>query len=186
VNAAKGRPPGQAVGLSLDRVDRVAPFLDLDEESLALAEWLCDTAGVSLFVPARPDPPEWLSPAVADGVAFFTATPWLPGPDRLLAEVGAVYMSSANITSTAPALTADTAAAAFGATLLVLDGDPWRDPDRRHGSTSILRLDGQGQLAVARTGINDLGEEPTAYVDRLRRAWDRRLTGSGRASPPGD
>ena len=68
-----------------------------------------------------------LSPAISDGLVFFTCTSWLPGIAPIIVSFGHLYMSSANITGGRSATTAAEAGLAFGDNLVVLDEDPYRD-----------------------------------------------------------
>jgi len=173
VNAAKGRPANQPAGLSVTGIDVVAPYLDLAESVLPMARWLGESELVSLLAPVRPGGPGWLSPAVSGGMLFFTSMPWLPGITKIIAEFGHLYMSSANLTGTQPAVTAAEAGEAFGDRLVVLDGDQMRDASRPHGSTTIVRISSQGDLAVARSGISNLafGDDLAGYADDLAGRW---------------
>src|SRR5579859_7406227 len=78
VNTAKGRPASQLAGVSVAKIDLIAPYLDLADGVLPMARWLCESEMVSLLVPVRAGAPSWLSPAISDGMVFFTSTPWLP------------------------------------------------------------------------------------------------------------
>lgn len=178
VNLAKGRPADQPVGISLADLGTIAPFLALADEVLPLVRWLCEDEMVSVLAPVREDVPAWLRPAVANGSAFFTATPWEPELGGVLAELERIYMSSANVTSTAPAVSAAQAAAAFGDEVLVLDGDRQRDLSRPHGSTAMVRVETGGELSVARPGISSaaFGDDLPGYAADLSRRW--RLAGS--------
>ncbi|MGQ4515625.1 Sua5/YciO/YrdC/YwlC family protein [Streptomyces sp. DW26H14] len=173
VNTAKGRPAGQSVGLSVADLDVIAPFLDVAEEVLPLVRWLCEAELVSVLAPVRAGAPAWLEPAVSQGSVFFTATPWVPELGGVIAELTYVYMSSANVTATAPAVTAAQAAEAFGDGVLVLDGDRARDLSTPHGSTAMVRVTADGELSVARSGINNaaFGEDLAGYATDLSRRW---------------
>jgi len=172
VNAAKGRPANQPAGLSVTDIDVVAPYLDLAKSVLPMARWLGESELVSLLAPVRPGGPGWLSPAISGGMLFFTSMPWLPGITKIIGEFGHLYMSSANLTGTQPVATAGEAEAAFGDRLVVLDGDQMRDASR-HGSTTMIRISSQGDLAVARSGINNLafGDDLAGYADDLAARW---------------
>jgi L-threonylcarbamoyladenylate synthase len=173
VNTAKKRPASQPVGVSVADIEVIAPYLDLTTDALLLARWLCESELVSLLVPARPEPPGWLTPAISDGMVFFTAVPWLPELVTIIAKFGRLYMSSANTTGEPSATTAAAAGRAFGDDLVVLDGDPMRDQSRRHGSTTMVRMNRAGDLTVARAGINNsaFGTDLNAYADDLSRRW---------------
>jgi tRNA A37 threonylcarbamoyladenosine synthetase subunit TsaC/SUA5/YrdC len=104
---------------------------------------------------------------------FFTSTPWLDQTATIIDTFGYLYMSSANITGGASATTAAAAGQAFGDKLIVLDGDPWRDPTRLHGSTTMVRLSRDGDVAVARPGITSaaFGADLEAYANNLSQRW---------------
>jgi L-threonylcarbamoyladenylate synthase len=176
VNAAKGRPAGQPTGLSVTGIDVVAPYLDIAQGVLPMARWLGESEMVSLLAPARPGDPGWLSPAISGGMLFFASMPWLAGIDKIIAEFGHLYMSSANRTGGHPAITAAEAQEALGGQLLVLDGDPQRDASRPHGSTTMVRISSNGDLAVARSGINNLpfGDDLAGYAADLATRWRAR------------
>ncbi|HWG23795.1 Sua5/YciO/YrdC/YwlC family protein [Actinospica sp.] len=178
VNAAKGRPASQPAGVGVADMAVIAPYLDLCEDLVSMAGWLCGSELVSLLAPIRPDPPEWLSPAISDGMAFFTSTPWLPALSSIIAEFGYLYMSSANITGSGSATSAAEAGRAFGERLVVLDGDAFRDPSRTHGSTTMVRVSRDGELTVARPGINNVafGADLTGYAAELSRRWEQHRT----------
>ncbi|GAA1877056.1 hypothetical protein GCM10009753_00020 [Streptantibioticus ferralitis] len=78
VNTAKQRPASQPVGVSVADFDVLAAYLEVDEDVLPLARWLCESELVSLLAPIRRSAPDWLGPAASDGMVFFTAAPWLP------------------------------------------------------------------------------------------------------------
>jgi L-threonylcarbamoyladenylate synthase len=173
VNAAKGRPATQLVGLNVADIDVIAAYLDLGPGVLPMARWLGETELVSLLAPVRPDRPGWLSPAISDGMMLFTSAPWLPRIATIIASFEYLYMSSANITGGQSATTAAEAGRAFGDNLIVLDGDPYRNPSRPHGSTTMVRISRAGDLAVARPGINNaaFGTDLAGYADDLSARW---------------
>jgi tRNA A37 threonylcarbamoyladenosine synthetase subunit TsaC/SUA5/YrdC len=176
VNAAKGRPANQPAGLSVADLDVVAPYLDVAEVMLPMARWLSEHELVSLLVPVRPAGPGWLSPATVNGLLAFTCAPWLPVIAKIIAEFGRLYVSSANLTGGQSATTAAEAGQAFGDRLVVLDGDPLRDQSRPHGSTTMLQVNRDGDLAVVRPGINNqaFGEDLTGYAADLAARWRAR------------
>jgi L-threonylcarbamoyladenylate synthase len=177
VNTAKGRPAGQPVGLSVADLDVVAPYLAVAEATTSQLRWLNESETVSVLVPVAEPTPAWMAPAIQDGWVFFTAAPWRADLADLLGEFGSVFMSSANATGGATAVTAGQAGAAFGEQVLVLDGDADRDPTTEHGSTTMLRVGATGDVAVARSGVHDaaFGGGPEAYAEDLRRRWDARV-----------
>jgi L-threonylcarbamoyladenylate synthase len=182
VNTAKGRPADQPAGLSVADLDVVAPYLDVADGVLAMARWLCESELVSLLVPVRPGGPGWLSPATAEGMLGFTSAPWLPDIAKIITEFGHLYVSSANRAGGRPATTAAEAGQAFGDRLVVLDGDPLRDRSGPHGSTTIVRVSRDGDLAVARPGINDqvFGQGLKDYAAYLAARWRARGLSSTR------
>jgi tRNA A37 threonylcarbamoyladenosine synthetase subunit TsaC/SUA5/YrdC len=173
VNTAKGRPANQPAGISVADIDVVAPYLHVADGVLPMARWLGESELVSLLVPVRPGTPGWLAPAISDGMLFFTSTPWLDKAAAIIATFGHLYMSSANMTGGQSATTAAAAGQAFGDKLIVLDGDAWRDQTRPHGSTTMVRLGRNGDLAVARPGINSaaFGADLDAYASDLSQRW---------------
>jgi tRNA A37 threonylcarbamoyladenosine synthetase subunit TsaC/SUA5/YrdC len=173
VNTAKKRPASQPVGVSVADIEMVALYLDLAAGTLALARWLCESELVSLLAPVGPDTPGWLTPAVSGGMLFFTSTPWLDRAATIIATFGHLYMSSANLTGGQSATTADAAGRAFGDELIVLDGDAWRDQARPQGSTTMVALTRDGDLTVARPGINSaaFGADQDAYAADLSQRW---------------
>ncbi|GAA2143186.1 hypothetical protein GCM10009760_29200 [Kitasatospora kazusensis] len=178
VNAAKGRPLGQAVALwahdpaVLAALDGV---LDLAPGPAALAHRLLTEERVTLLVPLRSDvqPPPWLAPAALDGWTLLFGARWTP-LRPVLAEHPVLYVSSANRTGHAPAATAAEATAMFDATVPVLgcaslpgaDRDPAEPP---RSATTTLRLHPDGRLDLHRRGAQDRGH-PNAdrYLARLR------------------
>jgi tRNA A37 threonylcarbamoyladenosine synthetase subunit TsaC/SUA5/YrdC len=173
VNTAKERPASQPVGVSVADIEILAPYLDIAAGVLPLARWLCESELVSLLAPVRPGPPDWLAPAISDDMLFFTSTPWLDRAATIIATFGHLYMSSANMTGGPSATTAAAAGQAFGDKLIVLDGDPWRDQTRPQGSTTMVALTRDGDLAVARPGINNaaFGADLDGYATDLSRRW---------------
>lgn len=172
VNTAKQRPASQPVGVSVADIEAVAPYLDLAAGTLPLVRWLCESELVSLLVPVRPGTPGWLAPAISGGMVFFTSTPWLDKTATIIDTFGYLYMSSANRTGRQSATTATAAGQAFDK-LIVLDGDAWRDQTRPHGSTAMVRLSRDGELAVVRPGISSsaFGADLDAYANDLSRRW---------------
>src|ERR1700727_80310 len=148
VNTAKDRPATQSVGVSVADMDVIAPYLGLAEGVRPMARWLCESELVSLMVPVGPGVPGWLSPAISDGMVFFSATPWLPELAKVIATFGHLYVSSANTTGERSATTAAQVGRSFGDDLLVLDGDAYRDQSRPHGSTTIVRMTEAGDLSA--------------------------------------
>jgi tRNA A37 threonylcarbamoyladenosine synthetase subunit TsaC/SUA5/YrdC len=173
VNTAKSRPASQLAGASVAKIDVIAPYLDLADDVLPMARWLCEYELVSLLVPVQPGAPGWLSPAISDGMVFFTCTPWLPGLATIIGTFGHLYVSSANTTGERSATTVAEVRQAFGDALLVLDGDAYRDQSRPHGSTTMVRMTRAGDLAVARPGINNeaFGPGLDTYASDLARRW---------------
>ncbi|MCD2191991.1 Sua5/YciO/YrdC/YwlC family protein [Actinomycetospora endophytica] len=173
VNTTKGRAADQPVGLSVRDLDVLDRHLAVTETATAQLRWLVGSETVSVLVPVADPVPDWLAPAVRDGWVFFTAAPWRPDLAEILTAFGWVFMSSANATGGATAVTATQAAAAFGDDVLVLDGDAERDPARQHGSTTMLRVGSTGDIEVARSGIHDAAfAGPDAYAEDLRLRWD--------------
>jgi tRNA A37 threonylcarbamoyladenosine synthetase subunit TsaC/SUA5/YrdC len=168
VNEAKGRPADQPCGLLVGAAEEIAPHLDLDPETLALALSISRVEQANLFVPIRPGAPRWLSAGAVDGLAGITLA-W-PARTRPLAdEFGHLFVSSANLTSRPVAVTAGQADAAFGEKL-VLDGEPFRDPGVAQGSATIIEVRRHGRLRVVRDGINNRSfpGDRAEYLEALR------------------
>lgn len=172
VNRAKGRPADQPIGVDLRDLDVAADQLELSPAARALARWLLESERESLMATVRADAPAWVLPACADGVFFF-ASCWLDKLRSLVRERDFLYMSSANPTGSAVAVTAAQADSAFGGRLLVLDGDEQRDPAREHGSTTILEMAPDGTLRLRRYGINDARhlDDTKAFLRDLHARW---------------
>jgi tRNA A37 threonylcarbamoyladenosine synthetase subunit TsaC/SUA5/YrdC len=180
VNLAKGRPADQPVGSAVADFTTVTPFLLLDEDTRDLARWLAAEHFLNLLLPVRDDAPAWLRPSTSKG--------WLglmlgfPARIRgLLDRHGHLYASSANRTGGPVAVTADAANAAFDDRLLVIDGDPDRDPAIPSGSATMLRVGPDRALELVRPGINDAAFAGTAeqFLAELLHRWERaRPTGT--------
>lgn len=184
VNTVKGRPAGQPAGVGVADIGVVAPYLAVEPAVLPMARWLCESELVSLLAPVRPGWPGWLSPGVSGGMLFFTCTPWLPPVAKIITEFEHLYMSSANLTGGQSATTVAEAGRAFGDMLVVLDGDPLRDLSRPSGSTTMVRVSRDGDLAVARPGINNqaFGDDMRGYADDLAARWRGRGVDGDRPS----
>jgi L-threonylcarbamoyladenylate synthase len=188
VNAAKGRPRDQAVAVWLHEDTawhELRSALQLQPDALATAFGLLRRELVTLLVPLHPDPspPAWVTPAVRDGHALLFGARWAP-LTRLLAEFPHLYLSSANRTGHPPAATAAEAAAMFPSHVPVVDGDALRDPDRRHASTTMLRMTSTGDLILTRRGIQDTTHsDPAAYVAHCMNRYAGKAAGNGRVHP---
>lgn len=178
-NRAKGRPENQPTGIVVSDFGGIASYLAVTAETAAMIEWLCVTAQVNVFAPLTGDAPGWMvqDPALTKGTVGLMGS-WLPGLRDVLTGFGHLFVSSANRTKQAVAVTAREADDAFGGQLLVVDGDADRDPGRRHGSATMVRVFADGQLTVTRHGVNDesFDGDDDAYLAGLRQ---RRLL-----SPP--
>ena len=106
-----------------------------------MTTWMCTTQGLNVFAPVREDDPAWMTQhgAQAGGYIGLMGS-CLEDLRPLLAAFGHLFISSANSTKRPPAVTASEADASFGERLLVIDGDPARDPGQRHGSATIVRI----------------------------------------------
>ncbi|MDT7746007.1 MAG: hypothetical protein QOE59_5085 [Actinomycetota bacterium] len=147
----------------------VAPWLALDPLAVVLARTLADDLLLNLFLPVTERTPDWLRPASSGLVGVTTACtdrvrplPWRHG--------GHLVLSSGNRTGEDVAVSAAQADAAFEGRLLVLDGDDERDPDVPCGSAAIVVVRRDGDLDLARGGIQTAGRDPRAVLDGLRRA----------------
>ncbi|WP_406195057.1 hypothetical protein OH807_06590 [Kitasatospora sp. NBC_01560] len=180
VNAAKQRPPGQAVALWAhhpDTVGRLAGLLDLEPAGLRLARRLLAEELLTLLVPLRGDrtPPGWLGPASRDGWALLFGAR-RPGLRPLLDAFPLLYVSSANRTGQPPCATAAQAAAVFAPAVPVLadpDGPAAElGPDARRATTTV-RLHPDGGLELHRHGAQDAGHPGVAadYLAHLLRSY---------------
>lgn len=166
VNAVKGRPGGQPVGMVLADLGLVARYVELDAATLAFAEWLSADRLLNLFLPVRPGIPGWLQPSTSEGTLGVTLA-CLDQTRGVLDRRGHLYLSSANRTGGEVAVTAAAADTAFDSQLPVLDGDAARDPSVASGSATIVRVRPDRHLEVVRHGINDAGY--AGDTERFRR-----------------
>jgi len=172
VNALKGRALDQAVAVSLhDRSEwqRVAPNIDVPPAALDAVLRLLRRR-LSLLVPLRSQEPclQWIAPAVRDGyLGVFngrwthTATLW----DRF----PRLFGSSANLTGEPPAACAADALAMFGTDCPVVEVTAFGDQRRWRLSSTMVRLDRRGRLALHRTGADDAAgsRAPGEYLRQL-------------------
>jgi tRNA A37 threonylcarbamoyladenosine synthetase subunit TsaC/SUA5/YrdC len=176
VNTAKGRPADQATGVAVADFALVAAHVALDADGLALARWLAAEQLLSLLLPAAgTGAPAWLRPATRQGwLAVMLG--WLHRTRPLLEQRGHLYLSSANRTGAAVAVTAPAADAAFAGELLVVDGDNARDPAADSGSATIVRVGPRRRLELARHGINDASYAGgnDRFLQELTERWERR------------
>lgn len=172
VNGAKGRPLDQAVGVGVADLRVVSDALALGEPDLRFVDWLLTSEQASVLVPVGTTVPTWLAPAVRDGLAFIVSS-WLPAHRPVIGEFLYLYMSSANLTQSPPAVTATQAQAMFGDRVLIEDGDCARNPGVAHGSTTMLRAASFEDLEVQRHGINNAAfqGDDAAYLTDLRRRY---------------
>lgn len=172
VNAAKGRPAGQTTGMAVADIALVAPYVELDVHSWAFARWLATEQMMSLLLPIRAGSPAWTKPSTSQGWLGLTAA-CLEEMRALLKKRGPLYVSSANRTGGQVAVTASTANAAFADQLLVIDGDPFRDPAASSGSATMLRVERRGGLSLVRHGIHDAGFAGATeqFLQHLTRLW---------------
>jgi tRNA A37 threonylcarbamoyladenosine synthetase subunit TsaC/SUA5/YrdC len=185
VNEAKGRPPGQPVALGLTSLDVVRPDLRLDPRYHGLVEWLIFAEMLTVLIPVAEDAPEYLSPAVVNGYAL-VAGAWLPETLPVVTSAEHLYLSSGNATSGNPAWTAREADRTFEGRLLVLNGDALRRASGQHGSTTMVRVGSDGELAFVRAGIQDAltaGGDAPAYLEDLRRRHAQACTSDSKEVP---
>ncbi|WP_212913874.1 Sua5/YciO/YrdC/YwlC family protein [Streptomyces sp. TS71-3] len=172
VNRAKGRPADQPLGLVTRGMEDIAPHLAMGPEHIATVVRLCTEERLNVFAPLVDDAPAWLAQnrAHTDGNVGLMGS-WLPELRDVLLETGRLYVSSANPTGKPTAVTASETDGVFGGRLLVVDGDHLRDPARKHGSATIVRVSGDGDLTLVRHGVNDEGfdGDEAAYLAALRR-----------------
>lgn len=173
LNAAKGRPPAQPLGMVVADFAPVARYLDLDEDTSAFARWLAADQLLNLFVPVGDGSPAWMRPSTSNGwLGLMLACP--EAVRALLDKRGHLYVSSANRTGGEVAVTAAAANLAFDDELLVIDGDAERDPSVPAGSATIVRVGPQRRLEVVRGGINDAGfaGDTDGFLREVRRRWE--------------
>lgn len=172
VNAAKGRPVEQTTGMAVADIALIAPYVELDAHSWAFARWLATDRMMNLLLPIRAGSPAWAKPSTRQGWLGLTAA-CLEEMRVLLDQRGLLYVSSANRTGGQVAVTAPAANGAFADRLLVIDGDPFRDPAASSGSATILRIERRGGLSLVRHGIHDVafagGTEQ--FLQHLTRLW---------------
>lgn len=161
VNAVKGRPGAQPLGMVVADMNLVAAYVDLDSPTLAFAEWLSAHQLLNLFLPVRPDAPDWTTPSTMDGLLGVTLA-CSDAVRGLLDRWGHLYLSSANRTGEDVAVAATAAEATFSGQLCVLDGDASRDPTVPSGSATIVRVRPDSQIEVVRHGINDADRAGTS------------------------
>jgi L-threonylcarbamoyladenylate synthase len=174
VNAAKRRPSGQPVGLTVADFSLMTPHVDLDADTLTLARWLTADQMLNLLLPVGAGRPAWMRPSTSKGWIGVTLACSSQTRD-LLNQRGHLYVSSANRTGCPAALTAPAADAAFGGQLLVINGDPARDPSTASGSATIVRVGPRRHLEVVRPGIQDatFTGDSSRFVQHLIRRWQR-------------
>ncbi|MFC8448912.1 hypothetical protein [Kitasatospora sp. NPDC057223] len=191
VNAAKQRPPGQAVALWAHHpvtLDRLVGLLALDPADLRLARRLLAEELLTLLVPVRDEAaaPGWLGPATRDGWTLLFGARH-PGLGPLLDPFPLLYVSSANRTGQLPCPTPADAAAVFAPAVPVLAEPVLPEPvpvepvpavpvpvepvQRR--ATTTVRLHPDGRLDLHRHGAQDLGRPggTADYLARLRRTY---------------
>ncbi|MDR0346345.1 MAG: hypothetical protein LBI49_25145 [Nocardiopsaceae bacterium] len=172
VNAAKGRPAGQTTGMLVADIALVVPYAELGAHSWAFVRWLATEQMMNLLLPIREGSPAWAKPSTSQGWLGVTAA-CLAEMRVLLDQRGLLYVSSANRTGGQVAVTAPTANAAFADQLLVIDGDPFRDPAAFSGSATMLRVERRGGLSLVRHGIHDAGFAggTDQFLQHLTRLW---------------
>ena len=178
VNVVKGRPADQPVGVAVADFSLVTPHVRLDAETLALARWLTADQLLNLLLPVANSCPAWMRPSISRGWLGITmACHHLTR--TLLDRSGHLYVSSANRTGHPVALTAPAASAAFGDTLLVIDGDPERDPSAASGSATLVRVGPGRRLDLVRAGIHDaaFAGDTGRFLRHLTRRWERSRRG---------
>lgn len=174
VNTVKRRPSGQPVGLAAADFSLIIPHVDLDTDTLALARWLTADQMLNLLLPVRAGGPAWMRPSTSKGWLGMTLA-CSSQTRALLNQRGHLYVSSANHTGCPAALTAPAADAAFGGQLLVINGDPAREPFSVSGSATILRIGPHRHLQVVRHGIHDatFAGDTNQFMRHLICRWQR-------------
>lgn len=156
INAAKGRPLDQPVGITPTSADAIRGHLAVTADTERLVEWLIFNAHLSVLAPADASVPDWLAPAVVDGLAALAGA-WFSELGPLLDGREYAYSSSANVTAAPPATDAVSADRTFDGRLVVLDGDRLRTRGIRHGSTTMLAVPADGDR-----NLGGVGPEPGA------------------------
>ncbi|SER22449.1 hypothetical protein [Lentzea albida] len=176
VNAAKGRPAGQAVAVwahSPGVLTEILSATTLERPAAALARRLLGDEHVTLLVPLPPGAPGWLAPATRDSWALLFGARWTP-VRTVLDPFPLLYVSSANRTGSPPAATTTDALGMFphGTPVLDLAVHGRAEPARR--ATTTLRLHPAGGLDLHRRGAQDHPHrDTTAYLDHLRSRYSR-------------
>lgn len=174
VNLAKRRPAEQTTGMVVADFSVVSPYVDLDADTLALANWLAADQLLNLLLPTTPGGPGWLLPSTSNGWLGVTLA-CLDQTRALWDRLGRFYVSSANRTGSPVTTTAAAANAAFADALLVVDADAARDPYTASGSATMIRVGPRRHLQVARHGIHDIAFESDAngFLRHLTHRWER-------------
>ena len=171
VNEAKGRPADQPAVLIVDDLERVAPFISLDAETLSYARWLTASKFIHLFVPVKGQIPPWAEGATSKTMLGVSMA-WHPDLRALLKHRGYLFASSANITGDSPIGTAAEVDKIFKSKMLVIDDD----------STSIEARAISGMIVSVKNGlVTDLvrpgfqnehtGQSPEDFVAGLPSLW---------------
>ncbi|MEV6716759.1 hypothetical protein AB0M48_32535 [Lentzea sp. NPDC051208] len=171
VNAAKGRPVGQAVAVwahGRDVLTEIISATTLDPAAAEMALRLLADEHVTLLVPMSVSVPGWLTPATKDGWALLFGARW-PPVRPVLDSFPVLYVSSANRTGHQPVASTADALEMFPPGTPVLDlADRGRaEPVRR--ATTTLRLHPDGSLDLHRRGAQDHPHrDATVYLGNLR------------------
>jgi hypothetical protein len=196
VNWAIGRSPGHPVTLWVHHAEtlaRLAPFLDIPDETRATVRNLLLFEKVALSVPVqrRRKVPSWLAPVVQNGRASLFGVRWQPlhpviGPFPLLflgdAARGGTYASSAAeaISMFPLAVPVLGTAGLSGA----LDGPTPQVLCRERRKAPILRVDRSGRIRLQRSGVRDGVPQDVqdlmANITALKGAWPGRARAGNR------
>jgi tRNA A37 threonylcarbamoyladenosine synthetase subunit TsaC/SUA5/YrdC len=176
VNEVKGRPLEQPVTLIVSTMDRVAPFLTADRQTLEFAGWLSRSHLIHLQIPVKGEVPLWASGAVAKGIMGVSLA-WRNDLLQLFGDEGFLYASSANLTGERPAATADQLASVLGDELPIFADDPELPGQDRAASGVIVRIDEGQQARLVRGGIqNELVKmDGEKYFAELVRQWQEEV-----------
>lgn len=146
--ALKEREPGKPPPLLVDgaqMLTQLVTHVPPRAQKLAERYW---PGPLTLVLPARADLPE---PLVLDGGVGARKSPH-PLADRLCAQLGApITATSANLSGTPPAMTAEEVRNAFGDRVLVLDGGPAGGGK----PSTVVRVADDGTLTILRAGAID-------------------------------
>jgi tRNA A37 threonylcarbamoyladenosine synthetase subunit TsaC/SUA5/YrdC len=175
INEAKGRPHNQEVASWTLDTNQILDHVEVDPREARLLPWLLHDEGLTVLLSPRADQPipcHW-RPSYRDGRVLLFGIRWRHLEGWMTTCKRPLYISSANRTGMPSAVTTAEVRAQMPSGIFIVDGDELRDPERKHGSTTMVRF-GNGALQVVRHGIHDEVFEATQewVADLLVRASD--------------